>query len=215
MNPAGLSHLPFDAPTIGEILRRGQRVRLAAGDPVFRPGDAAKAYLMVVSGSVRIQLVAESGREIVLYRISSGESCVLTTSCLLRRESYAAEAICETPVDAIALPEAAFRELLAASESFREAVLGDYARRISDILMQMDLSASQSVSTRLARLVLDRSGPEGAIAATHYDLAVELGTAREVVSRTLKDFERHGAVALGRGRIAILDRSVLSRLAGS
>lgn len=209
-----LDALPFDADTRAEIARRGQQVHLPAGAPVFRTGDAAQAYLMVLSGSVRIQLVAESGREIVLYRITRGESCVLTTSCLFRSEPYAAEAVTETAVEALALPASAFRDLLARSESFREAVLADYAQRILDILMLMDLSASQSVATRLARLVRERAGGDGKLAATHYDLAVELGTAREVVSRTLKDFERQGAVALGRGHLSILDRRILGRLAG-
>lgn len=210
---AALHALPFDAETRADIARRGQLVHLVAGAPAFRTGDTAQAYLMVLSGTVRIQLVAESGREIVLYRITRGESCVLTTSCLFRNEPYAAEAVSETPVEALALPAAVFRDLLARSESFREAVLTDYAQRILDILMLMDLSASQSVSTRLARLIRERAGPDGLLTATHYDLAVELGTAREVVSRTLKDFERQGAVALGRGHLSIASRAILGRLA--
>jgi CRP/FNR family transcriptional regulator len=191
---------------------RGVRVRLAAGAKAFSSGADCPAYLWVTSGTVRVQLVAESGREIVLYRVAPGESCVLTTSNLFSHETYAADGICETDVEAIALPAPVFRELLGRSEAFRDLILADFSHRVAAILMMVDASASQAVPTRLARLLVERAA-EGPLKATHYDLAVELGTAREVVSRILKDWERQGVVALGRGRVELVDGSVLTRMA--
>lgn len=191
----------------------GRPVRLAAGTRAFASGAPCEHYIWVTAGTVRIQLVTESGREMTLYRVTPGECCVLTVSHLLRHEAYAAEGVCETDVAALLLPAAAFHDLLGRSEPFRSLVLSDYARRVADILLLMDTTASRAVPSRLAELVLDRTGPDGVLSATHHDLAVDLGSAREVVSRILKDWERQGAIALRRGRIELRDRSALSRMA--
>lgn len=192
---------------------RGVRVRLPAGATAFKSGADCPAYLWVASGVVRVQLHAESGREIVLYRVAPGESCVLTTSNLFTHETYAADGICETDVEAVALPAAVFRELLGRSEAFRDLILADFSHRVASILMMVDASASHAVPRRLARLLAERA-VDGSLAATHYDLAVELGTAREVVRRILKDWERQGLVHLSRGRVDIADRSAFKRMAG-
>lgn len=202
--------LRLEPEAVRVLSGQGMLVRLPAGARAFRSGDACGAYLWVTSGSVRIQLTAESGRDFVLYRVASGESCVMTTSCLFEDQPYAAEGICETDVTAVAIPVAAFRTLLGASASFRDVVLADYARRVGDLLMMLDQSASQSVTCRLARLLVDRCRG-GRLAATHQDIAAELGTAREVVSRHLKDLERRGVVALGRGWVEVRNETDLRR----
>jgi CRP/FNR family transcriptional regulator len=191
---------------------RGVRVRLAAGVKAFTSGSDCPAYLWVTSGTVRVQLVAESGREIVLYRVAPGESCVLTTSNLFTHEAYVADGICETEVEAISLPAAVFRDLLGRSEAFRDLVLADFSHRVAAILMMVDASASQAVPTRLARLLAERAA-DGPLGATHYDLAVELGTAREVVSRILKEWERQGLVRLSRGKVELANPSAIARMA--
>lgn len=208
-----LAHLDsLDAAAARIIRERCVLVRLEAGERAFRAGDACANYLLVTAGSVRIQMIAESGREIVLYRVRPGDSCVLTTSCLFGHETYSAEGICETSVTAVAIPEPVFRTLLGASESFRDLILADYARRVGDILLMLDSAASHGLAERLAGLILDRADAAGRIAATHQDLAAELGTAREVVSRHLKDLERRGILELSRGAVTIVDRSALSRM---
>lgn len=187
-----------------------RRVTLPAGAHAFEPGQSCSAFLIVTAGRVRVQLTAENGREIVLYRIEAGESCVLTTSCILGSESYGAEAICETEVEAIALPVPSFRALLDSSAAFRDAVLSAYAARVGDLVLTIEETLFQRVDARLAALLAARA-EGGVVAATHQALAVELGSAREVVSRILKRFERAGAIALSRGAIAIRNAR---RLAG-
>jgi CRP/FNR family transcriptional regulator len=136
-------------------------------------------YLMVASGRIRVQQVSESGREIVLYRIGDGESCVLTTACLLAHERYSAEAITETEVSALVVPRISFERLVAESQ------------RLLELTDRVD-----------------------SLSLTHHELSVELGTAREVISRQLKEFERRGWIRLERGRIVIRDRGAVSNLAG-
>lgn len=201
-------------PAARHLLEANARpVRLPAGVTVFADGDACQAFLLVVEGSVRVQKVAETGREIVLYRVEPGQTCVLTTSCLLSHGVYGAEGVTETPVAGMALAPAAFQDLMATSAAFRTFVFAAYATRVSDLLMLIEEVAFGRIDQRLAAVLLERAGAGGIVAATHQDLAVELGTAREVVSRQLKDFERRGLLALARGRVTLIDRSGLAGLA--
>jgi CRP/FNR family transcriptional regulator len=189
-----------------------REVIIPAATILFQDGTHCSAYLLVLEGSVRVQKVSESGREIVLYRVDKGQSCVLTTSCLMTREEYAAEGITETEVKALTIPAAAFRSLIAGSEAFRDFVFASYATRISDLLMLIEEVAFGRIESRLAQCLLAHRDGDGEIRATHQELAVELGTAREVVSRQLKEFERRGWVALQRGRLRVIDGAALAAL---
>lgn len=182
---------------------------LPAGTRVFGEGSPCHAYLILLSGEVRVQKVAESGREIVLYRVGAGETCVVTTACLMSGVDYDAEGVAETAITAQMLPESGFRELLGLSEAFRDFVFRAYGSRITGLLALIDEVAFGRMDRRLAACLTARARSDNELAATHQDLAVELGSAREVVSRLLKEFERRGWVELSRGRIRLLDRSAL------
>lgn len=203
----------LDTATRNHLLAAALPVSLPEGVMVFREGAECSNYLLVLQGSVRVQKLSESGHEIVLYRVESGQSCVLTTSCLLACETYNAEAVSESPVEAIAIPNALFQELLAASPEFRAFVFATYADRISGLLMLIDAIAFGRMNGRLAAKLTELEDAEGAITMTHQELARELGTAREVVSRLLKEFERRGWLNLGRGRIQIRDHGALQQQA--
>lgn len=202
----------LDAEARDNVARRARIVHLPRYAHPFVPGAPCDAYLIVLEGSVRVQIVAESGREIVLYRVTAGESCVLTTSCLLKHEPYSAEAVCESAVTAVALPAPLFHDLLGASPAFRNAVLESYASRVTDLIMTFEELAFRRLDRRLAEVLLARA-VDGAVAATHHDLAVEIGSAREVVSRALKALQQEGMVELGRGMIQINAPEKLARLA--
>lgn len=202
----------LDAEARDNVARRARIVHLPRDAHPFVPGAPCDAYLIVLEGSVRVQIVAESGREIVLYRVTAGESCVLTTSCLLKHEPYSAEAVCESAVTAVALPAPLFHDLLGASPAFRNAVLESYASRVTDLIMTFEDLAFRRLDRRLAEALLGRA-VDGAVVATHHDLAVEIGSAREVVSRALKALQREGMVELGRGMIHINAPEKLARLA--
>ncbi len=197
------------------LQERSAIVKLPAGQTVFAPGQPADQFLLVLDGTVRVQQSAASGREIVLYRVSNGESCILTTACLLSQDSYYAEGFTETPVTAVAVPRAAFDELMARSARFRQFVFASYSQRITDLLHVVEEVAFERIDKRLAQRLLERAGEDGELSATHQDLASELGSVREVVSRHLKEFQRRGWIDLSRGRIAVIERQALSRLAAS
>lgn len=193
------------------LLDRAVVMPLPAGAQVFAPGAPCSAYLLMLDGVVRVRMIADTGREIVLYRVRRGETCVLTTSCLLGEETYPAEGVVEEAATGVVLPRPAFDDLMRRSEPFRRYVFAGLGRRVAEILSAMEAAVFHRIDVRLARHLAARVDPT--VAITHQDLAVELGTAREVVSRHLKAFERRGLVRLTRGTIEVVDRAGLADLA--
>lgn len=200
---AGLGCLgPEDTAFITSHL---QKMTVPAGTKVFETGNTCSAFLMVLDGCVRVQMIGETGREIVLYRVEDGQTCILTTSCLLSGDLYSAEAVTECETTAVALPVQQFKELLNRSQAFRDLVFLSYGQRISNLVSLVEEVAFGRVDVRLAQFLRDRADDEGLLKKTHYELAVELGSAREVVSRQLKEFEKKGWIVLMRGQVKILD----------
>ncbi len=191
------------------IARHAVDFRAPAGERLFQAGDPCRHFVLVLEGSIRVQYLDEEGNEIVLYRVSQGETCILTTSCLLGASAYPAEGIVETALRAALAPAAVFRQALAC-EAVRDFVFTAMGRRLVDLMRRIDELAFRRLDRRLARYLLGR-GEE--VRVTHQEIAVELGSAREVVSRLLKDFERRGWVSLGRGHIKVHAPEALSRLA--
>ncbi|WP_082625971.1 Crp/Fnr family transcriptional regulator [Cognatishimia activa] len=183
--------------------------RFKAGDQVFGPSNIPDNLFFLYEGRLRVSQSSESGREIVLYRVDAGESCVLTTACMLAEEAYNAEGIAETDVVAIVLPKPAFDRLVAEEEAFRKFVFAAYSRRLIDLLRVVDDVAFGHMDVRLGQRLLEMAGTNKEIVATHQQLASELGTAREVVSRLLQDFQKRGFIALSRGRISLINKEAL------
>ncbi|MCR9137541.1 MAG: Crp/Fnr family transcriptional regulator [Alphaproteobacteria bacterium] len=194
------------------LVDRSRIIKVPKDTVVFGPGKAPDNLLLLLDGTLRVQQVSESGREIVLYRVHAGESCVLTTACLLAYEEYSAEGITETDVQAVAIPKTVFDDLIAQSAEFRRFVFTAYSRRITDLFLVIEEVAFRRVDIRLAQKLLELAGREGGVHATHQQLATELGTAREVVSRLLQEFQRRGWVVLSRGSVELVDQPGLQTL---
>lgn len=208
------NHFPgLPALATPSIVAAAQRVSVPAGAIVFRTGDPCERYILVVEGSARVRRLSADGREIVLYRVESGQSCILTTSCLLAGEHYPAEALAETDLDAVLIPADAFDRGMAESADFRRFVLSAYGERVTSLISLVEGVAFRRIDARLATCLLQRGKREDGLRCTHQDLALELGTAREVVSRQLKQFERDGLVSLHRGQVNLLDAGGLQSLA--
>lgn len=206
----GLSKLE---PGLRNVLTtRSHVVRLPADSVIFGPGKSPDNLLLLLQGTVRVQQLAESGREVVLYRVTAGESCVLTTACMLAYEDHAAEGIAETEIVAAAIPRGVFDELVASSKEFRNFVFRAYSRRITDLFHVIEDIAFRRMDIRLAQKIIERADT-GVLKATHAQLAAELGTAREVISRQLAEFQRRGWIAQSRGVIEIRDCDGLRGLA--
>lgn len=207
----GLSVL---SPTVSSLLDdRALTVSLAQDTLIFGPGKPAENLLLLVSGVVRVQQLSEAGREIVLYRVHAGESCVLTTACLLAFEDYSAEGVAETDIEAILIPRDAFDEMMATSKEFRAFVFEAYSKRVTDLFLVIEEIAFKRMDIRVAQKLIELKRADSTLRLTHQQLAVELGTAREVVSRQLKEFERRGWLTLNRGEIALRDAAAIKRLA--
>ncbi|MGB7318643.1 MAG: Crp/Fnr family transcriptional regulator [Planktotalea sp.] len=208
----GLSRL--DLPTKQLLTTRSTIIEVAKDTMLFGPGNSPENMLFLLDGTVRVQQVSETGHEIVLYRIEAGQSCVLTTACLLAYDDYSAEGITETKVKAAAVPRTVFDDLVAQSKSFRDFVFAAFSKRITDLFLMIDEVAFQRLDVRLAGVLIKLPSEDDKIATTHEKLSKELGTAREVVSRQLQEFQRRGWISTGRGNVTLLDRDAIAKLAG-
>jgi CRP/FNR family transcriptional regulator len=201
-------------PSAREILTKSARiVEAPIGTIGYREGGACGAYVMRLAGQSRVYKMSSSGREILLYRVTAGETCVITTTCLLGNSNYPASTIVEEPIRDVIIPSAAFNQLMIDSAIFRTFVMTNYGALISDLIVLLDEVAFHSLDARLAKLLLDANTET--ISRTHQLMADELGTAREVVSRQLKRFEQKGWVQLGRGQVEIANRTALEKLASA
>ncbi|MGB0505055.1 MAG: Crp/Fnr family transcriptional regulator [Pikeienuella sp.] len=195
------------------LLTRSAIITAPKGTTIFGPAKSPENMLFLLDGTVRVQQVSDTGHEIVLYRIHAGQSCVLTTACLLAYEDYSADGIAETAVRAAAVPRDVFDDLVAQSKSFRDFVFAAFSKRITDLFLMIDEVAFQRLDVRLAEKLIQLSGGSDVVSTTHQMLSVELGTAREVISRQLQEFHRREWIEQARGRICITDREQLQRLA--
>jgi len=197
-----------------ELLAKSARiVEAPVGTVGYREGGACGAYVMRLAGQSRVFKMSASGREILLYRVGPGETCVITTTCLLGNSDYPASTIVEKPIKDVIIPSAAFNQLMVDSKVFRTFVMTNYGALISDLIVLLDEVAFHSLDARLAKLLLDDGSDH--VQKTHQQIADELGTAREVISRQIKRLEQKGWVALGRGQVEILDREALTGLANT
>ena len=198
------------------IVARAQPVTIAAGTTVCHKGTTCEEFLLLHKGSLRVQQVSEYGREITLYRIMPGEISILALSCLSSGGINPAEAVAETDIQAFSLALPHFWEALAGSECFRNYVLSTLVRRLNEVITLAEDIAFQRLDIRLADTLckLFTISDAAPIKVTHEDLAKDLGTTREVVSRLLKDFEKtKGCVKLRRGSIELVSPACLSQCA--
>ena len=203
----------LEAPARERLRKSSALIAFPKGAVVFGQGRSPESLILLIEGTVRVQQLSESGREIVLYRVHGGESCIMTTACLLTHEDYSAEGIAETDVQAVSIPRRVFDDLVASSKTFREFVFSAYSQRIIDLFLVIEEVAFRRMDIRLAQKLLDLGEADGAVSATHQQLAAELGTAREVISRQLAEFQRRGWVRLSRGKVELSDRAAIEGLA--
>ncbi|MEM8559566.1 MAG: Crp/Fnr family transcriptional regulator [Bacteroidota bacterium] len=196
---------------LAELDARAQTVRVPAGGFICMEGEACEMLPLVAAGTVRVFVQSDEGREVTLYRIQPGESCVLTASCLLGETAFPAFAVAETEVRAVVVRLADVQAWMHASEAWRGFVLGLIARRFAEVIGRMEDLMFRRLDARLAGYLLD-AAVDGRVTRTHEQIATDLGSARAVVSRHLKALEQAGLVALDRSRVTIHDPSGLQAL---
>ncbi|MFO1318751.1 MAG: Crp/Fnr family transcriptional regulator [Burkholderiales bacterium] len=200
----------LDEHRFNALLDEATLVQVKAGTVLFDDESPCQAFPMLVEGIIRVSKVGASGRELQLYRVVPGESCILTSSCLLGHIAYNARGVAETDIVAVTLPQSVFSRLVGELEPFRQYVFSLFAERISDLMQLVEAVAFHRLDQRLATLLL---GKGKIVHITHQALADELGSVREIVSRLLKTFAEQGLVSLSREQVEIVDAAGLRRLA--
>jgi len=198
-----------DPGLLGEFQRQASFARLPRGRDVFVEGDQVDAIALLIAGTVRVYKIGETGREITLYRFGNGESCILTANAILSRKSFPAVATVEKDAEAVMIPAGAFRDWVRRYDLWREFVFELLSQRLSSVMAIVEEVAFRRMDARLASLLLERSLRSDPIRITHQEIAAELGSSREVISRILEDLSAQGVIQPSRGAIKVLDREGL------
>lgn len=199
---------------IEHFFKSGSIARIPARQYICREGDECSHLALLISGRVRVYKLAENGKEITLYRIKPGDSCVLTASCIMSEVNFPALAVAETDLEAVLVPAMWVRSWMGTSEVWRRLVFGLISKRLADVISVLENVAFQRMDVRIAAYLLGQPrSRRDEVETTHQIVAAELGTSREVVSRILKDFEAKGLIYRSRGMIRILNLAALGRKA--
>lgn len=199
-----LVHLESDL--VQDFARQATLMTIPAGRDVMAEGDRVQAVPVLMSGEIRVFKIGESGREITLYRFGQGECCILTAEAVLGNRAFPANARVEEPVEAAFVPTSIFEEWLDRSPTWRNFVFDAMAKRLTSLMDTLNDVAFRRMDTRVSALLLERFAlGQPSIRVTHQDIADELGSSREVVSRILEDLQGRGLVRLFRGGVEVIE----------
>lgn len=189
------------------------RQTVPAGVELSREGDSCAYFPILESGSIRVYKLSRDGHEVTLYRIREGESCILTLSCIMQSALFPAHARVETACALYLIPANTFKAWSSEEPFWRSYVLGHLSTTLTHVVSLVENMLFRSVELRIIDALLEHSSEtRPVVQATHQDIANEIGSAREVISRNLKELERGGLLRLGRGEIRILERAKLLRM---
>lgn len=197
---------------LDQALKQAVHTRLSSGAVLFEDHQPCQGFPMLLDGSVRVVKNSPNGRELQLYRVNPGEICILTSSCLLGNSPYSARGVAEGALSLVVLPQSLFSKLLESHEPFRQYVFSLFSERLAELMQLVEEVAFRKLDQRLAALLLSKGE---FIRTTHQNLADELGSVREIISRLLKSFADQGLVALGREQIEVLNTKALQQIAGA
>jgi CRP/FNR family transcriptional regulator len=199
-------HFPLfrQAPALlDNFVAAGQFIQLNRGHQIYWQGDACQGIAFLLSGGVRVYKCSESGREISLYEILPGETCILNASCIIGRQGYPANAVTLADCRALFIPAETFRLLMTRHEQLRIFIYSLLGQRLVEIMELVEEVAFRRMDDRLRDYLLEKSS-DGILRATHQTVANDLGTSREVVTRLLRDLEQRGEVHVSRNEITLL-----------
>ncbi len=205
--------LPFLKKTDSEIARDFRQAafyaRIPAGKDIFVEGDAVQSIALMLSGNVRVYKIGENGREITLYRFGLGESCILTANAIMNQRTFPAVALVESEAEAIMVPAETFRDWMRRYEEWRNFLFDLLSQRLAAVMAIVDEVVFHRMDARVAALLLRRAEQGTVIQITHQEIAAELGSSREVISRILEGFESAGLISSSRGQVEILEADEL------
>src|SRR5512147_202128 len=179
-----------EASLVNELRREAQFAKIPAGQDVFVEGDRVDNIALLLSGVVRVYKIGETGREITLYRFGLGQSCILSANAILSQKSFPAIATVEEDAEAVIIPADVFRTWVNKYELWREFVFDLLSERLSTVMAVVDEVVFKRMDRRVAVLLLNQAKIQNPMRVTHQEIAAELGSSREVISRILEDFSR-------------------------
>jgi len=194
-----------DESLLRELQQHAIFAKIPAGHDVFVDGDRVDGIALLLSGVVRVYKIGETGREITLYRFGLGESCILSANAIMSQKSFPAIATVEEDAEAVMIPADIFREWVNKYELWREFVFDLLSERLSTVMTVVDEVVFKRMDRRVASLLLNQAKVQNPMRITHQEIAAELGSSREVISRILEDFSREEIINSGRGTIKVLD----------
>jgi CRP/FNR family transcriptional regulator len=201
--------LPFlqkaDETLKREVQQHASFTKIPVGHDVFVDGDRVDGIALLLSGVVRVYKIGETGREITLYRFGLGQSCILTANAILSEKSFPAIATVEEEAEAVMIPAEMFRVWVKKYDLWREFVFDLLSERLSTVMAVVDEVVFKRMDRRVAAWILNQARAENPVRITHQEIAAELGSSREVISRILEDFSKEGLIESGRGTIEVLD----------
>lgn len=193
---------------LATLFANASYMKVPSGALMFDENQPCMGFPMLISGSARVIKSSPSGRDLHLYQVLPGETCILTSSCLLANAPYQARGVVQEEIELVVLPPGSFKQLFGQLEQFRNQVFNRFSERLTELMNLVTAVAFQKLDQRLAAFLVARPSP---VALTHQAIADELGSFRELVSRLLKDFEHKGWVRLERGAVHVLDAAALKK----
>lgn len=196
-----------DPKLLQAILDKGQIMNLESGKVMMEPGQFIKMVPVVLEGSIKIMRVDEEGKELFLYYLDAGETCALSLTCCTAAKPSEIKAVVEERATIIAIPVAVHEQFSDEFKQWKDFVANTYQNRFQEMLVALDAVAFKRMDERLMRYIVTKMKQHKAneLHTTHQEIANELGTSREVVSRLLKQLEKKKWIELGRNVIYIRD----------
>ena len=195
------------------IYAAGQLIDLPVGQMLMQQNQQCQFIPLVLSGQLRVFTLSASGREMTLFRTGPGDTCLLSIACQIKHQDFPALAQVEETASLFMVPVPVYLQVLAGQPAWKDYIILTLYGHLTSTMQTLEAVAFNCTDRRLAEWLLShRVGSSEEIVCTHEAIAIELGTAREVVSRLLGELKNQGAVALGRGRIRILKPAILRDL---
>jgi CRP/FNR family transcriptional regulator, anaerobic regulatory protein len=191
---------------VDSILTSSQYMSAPPDTLLLSEGQYCPGLILMLAGEKRVYKATETGREITLYTVDPGEFCILTASSTLSNTPYPANAKSITQVEMLVVPPDKFQEYLSQYQEMRDLIFSHISKNFTDVMELITEVTFKRMDERLLDYLIEKS-EDGKLYATHQTIANELGTAREVVSRLLKDLERKGIVILSRSYIQLVKLS--------
>jgi len=192
------------------LYKAGQVLDLPQGQMLLQQNQQCQFIPLVLSGQLRVYKLSPNGREMTLFRTGPGETCLMSIACRLKDEEFPALAQVEEAAELFMVPVPVYQDILDRLPEWKDFLILTLYEHLTETMETLEAVAFDRTDRRLATWLLESSANgKGPIRTTHETIAVELGTAREVISRLLGEFKNRGSVALGRGRIEVLRPDLL------